>query len=145
MNKVNEPTTIRDTAQWHSISEHRHSYRPTPTRGQARQEHVSTKSLDKETCYQAARSHSDQTPPRTKQHFQGGQRRSLRTTTTPYMPRTTQPPQIALLSGLYSCILYYYLFCFIVFYLTPVLIRFVKICVCRDLYTSRERMHIARP
>jgi len=38
-----------------------------------------------------------------------------------------------------------YLFCFIVFYLTPVLIRFVKICVCRDLYTTRARMHIASP
>jgi len=57
------------------------------------------------------------------------------------------PPQIALLSGLHSCILYYYLylFCFIVFYLTPVLIRFVKLWVCRDLYTTRARMHIASP
>ena len=27
--------------------------------------------------------------------------------------------------------------CFIVFYLTPVLIRFVKLCVCRDLYTTQ--------
>jgi len=55
------------------------------------------------------------------------------------------PSQIALLSGLYSCILYYYLFYFIVFYLTPVLIRFVKVCVCRDLYTTRARMRIASP
>ena len=56
-------------------------------------------------------------------------------------------PQIELLSSLYSCILYYYLYllCFIVFYLTPVLIRFVKLCVCRDLYTTRARMHIATP
>jgi len=40
--------------------------------------------------------------------------------------------------------LYYYLdlLCFIVFYLIPVLIRFVKLCVCRDLYTTRARMHI---
>jgi len=55
------------------------------------------------------------------------------------------PQQIELLSGLYSCILYYYLylFCFIVFYLTPVLIWFVKLCICRDLYTTRARMHIA--
>ena len=56
-------------------------------------------------------------------------------------------PQIELLSSLYSCISYYYLYllCFIVFYLTPVLIRFVKLCVCRDLYTTRARMHIASP
>jgi len=40
----------------------------------------------------------------------------------------------------YLCLLY-----FIVFYLTPVLIRFVKLCVCRDLYTTRARMHIAGP
>ena len=55
-------------------------------------------------------------------------------------------PQIELLSSLYSCILYYYLypFCFIV-YLTPVLIRFVKLCVCTDLYTTRAHMHIASP
>jgi len=48
---------------------------------------------------------------------------------------------------LYSCTLYYYLYmlCVIVFYLTPVLIRFVKLCVCRDLYTTRARMHIASP
>ena len=54
---------------------------------------------------------------------------------------------IELLSGLYSCIFYYslYLFCFMVFYLTPVLIRFVKLSVCRDLYTTRARMHIANP
>jgi len=52
-------------------------------------------------------------------------------------------PQIELISSLYSCILYYYLLCFIVFYLTPVLIRFDKLCVCRDLYTTRARMHIA--
>ena len=47
----------------------------------------------------------------------------------------TPLPQIELLSSLYSCILYYYLylFCFIVFYLNPVLIRFVKLCVCRHL------------
>jgi len=52
-----------------------------------------------------------------------------------------------LLSSLYSCILYYYLylFCFTVFYLTPVLIRFVKLCICRDLYITRARMHIASP
>jgi len=70
-------------------------------------------------------------------------------TTTPHLPRTTlPPPQIELLSSLYSCILYYnlYLLCFILFYLTPsVLIRFVKLCVCRDLYTTRARMHIASP
>ena len=30
-------------------------------------------------------------------------------------------------------------------YPTPVLIRFVKLCVCRDLYTTRARMHIASP
>ena len=61
--------------------------------------------------------------------------------------REQSPPQIALLSGLYSCILYdyLYLFCFIVFYLTPVLIQFVKLCVCRDLYTTHARMHIASP
>jgi len=29
--------------------------------------------------------------------------------------------------------------------LTPVLIWFFKICVCRDLYTTRARMHIASP
>ena len=66
--------------------------------------------------------------------------------TTPHLPRTTPPPlQIELLSSLYSCILYYYLYllCFIVFYLTPVLIRFVRLCVCRDLYTMRARMRIA--
>ena len=56
------------------------------------------------------------------------------------------PKKIALLSGLYSCILYYYLYllCFIVFYLT-VLFRFVKLCVCRDLYTTRACMYIASP
>jgi len=47
VNRENEHTAIRDTAQGHSISEHRHAYGPTPTRGQARQEHVSTKSLGK--------------------------------------------------------------------------------------------------
>ena len=83
------------------------------------------------------------TPPaHTTQHFQGeGQRASLHTT-TPHLLRTTPPPpQIELLSSLYSCILYYYLylFCFIVFYLTPVLIRFVKLCVCRDLYTTHAQ------
>jgi len=50
---------------------------------------------------------------------------------------------LALLSGLYSFMLYYYLYllCFIVFYLTPVLIRFVKLCVCRDLYTTRAHAY----
>jgi len=69
------------------------------------------------------------------------QRTSLSTTTTPYLPRNPPPAQIALLYGLYSCILYYYLylFCFVVFYLTLVLIRFVKPCVCRDIFTTRAR------
>ena len=57
------------------------------------------------------------------------------------------PPfhKLELLSSLYSCILYYYLYllCFIVFYLTPVLIRFVKLCVCRDLYTTRAHLMMA--
>ena len=47
MNKVKGHTTIRDKTQGDSISEHRHPYGPTPTRGQARHEHVNTKSLGK--------------------------------------------------------------------------------------------------
>jgi len=121
-------------------------YGPTPSRGQARQEHVSTKSLGKETCYQAAR-----TKPPPPHNAALSRRRSENKPPHDYnaIPAENNPlpPQIALLSGLYSCILYYYLylFCFIVFYLTPVLIRFVKLCVCRDLYTTRARIHIASP
>jgi len=64
----------------------------------------------------------------TTQHIPGeGQRTGLRTTTAPYLART--PPQAALLSGFHLCILYYYLylFCFIMFHLTPGLVRFVKL------------------
>jgi len=119
-------------------------YGPTPTRGQARQEHVSTKSLGKGTCYQAARSRSVQppTPSLPSQNTALSRRRSEnspRTSTTPHLLRTTPPPQTELFYTLYSCIMYYYLYllCVIVFYLTPVLIRFVKLHVCRDLYTTR--------
>jgi len=162
VNKVNETTTIRDTAQGESISEHRHPYGPTPSRGQARQEHVSTKSLGSPqmvhvytftiqkkppthnrmghlailfkhaSLFPLARKPATKPlgptppPPQTMQHFQGeGQRTSLRTSTTPLLPKTTPPPhpllQIELLYCLYSCILYSYLYllCLIVFYLTP--------------------------
>ena len=110
---MTEPTTIRDTAQEDSISEHRHPYGPTPTRGQAKQEHVSTKSLGKETCYQAA--------------------------------RTNPPPT--------NSVIVWFIFMYIVLLsvsvllhsVLTVLIWFVKICVCRDLYTTCARMHIASP
>ena len=58
-----------------TISEHRHPYGPTPTRGQARQEHVSTKSLGKETCYQAART-TTTTPPSPPHNAAHSRRRS---------------------------------------------------------------------
>jgi len=50
------------------------------------------------------------------------------------------------------CLVYIHVFCITicicyvsVFHLTPVLIRFDKLCVCRDLYTTRTCMHIASP
>ena len=87
----------------------------------------------------------------TTQHFQrGGQRTSLRTT-TPHLPRTNPPTppfhKLELLSSLYF--MYFVLLPVSVMFHTvlsdPVLICFVKLCVCRDLYTMRARMHIASP
>jgi len=88
-------------------------------------------------------SRSDQPPPPlgTTKHFQGeGQRTSLRTTTTPHLPRITPPPNIVIDWFIF---MYFVLLsvsdCFIEFYQTPVLIQFVKLCVCRDLYTTHAR------
>jgi len=64
VNKVNEPTAIGETSQGHSISEHSHPYRPTPTRGQARQEHVNTKSLGKSTDASCLHFHNTEEPSR---------------------------------------------------------------------------------
>ena len=95
VNKVKGHTTIRDKTQGDSIREHRHPYGPTPTRGRARQEHVSTKHQERRQG-NLSPSRSDQTP-RTTQHFQGvGQRTSLPTSTT-----KQTLPQIELISSLY--------------------------------------------